>query len=162
MYIIVNKIFNLLILFTFASCSYQHAKQFEIIVQSDLKNEGFITSDIFQVHALGKPPENSYSILERRENSLKNAYLNALERTIDMIIQERIKEAQKLFPEYEVEMDYNETRIIRNKIHRIIINGNIIQKKFFSDGGCQILYRIQQANLKELLDKIEIKILKKH
>lgn len=133
-----------------------HEGYYNIILHSDLKTEGFLSEDLFQIKANGNAPIMESSLLKRRARSIESAYENSIERAIDFFIKIRIEKLQEKYPDRLVEIQERYATEIRNKLRFYALNGDIIQKIFNSDGSCAILYRIHYQKLKSVVEKIKV------
>lgn len=119
---------------------------------TDYSNNGFVTSDCFQIIVKSEPDMSSRSLTEKRDSSLKTAK------------EQLLPEGRRQFKAYilSASIPEQDARMpqIEKEVENYISKGYIVCEYHLEDASSVIVYRVCASNLKKNVDDF-ITLLKK-
>lgn len=112
---------------------------------SNFDSEGWLDENTYQVKAIGAPAKGDRGLRKRRLSAEENALDEAIKVSV-----KRLLSGSKLEID-EASFNINELAL-SNEFKDAIINGALIKKSFDVEDNCNITYRMQRLDFKDLVE----------
>jgi hypothetical protein len=132
-------------------------------LERDIKTEGFLDADHFQVIVRGVPDPGARGLVERRESARKNAAAllpgTALARLVNYYIAHRIESGEIGSRDEAINLSEAEAELGK-KLGPYVARGHIAFEYYNEDHSAVLVFRVQGRNLAGKIEGLGVKLLR--